>query len=93
MVDPQRDVIHHRKLAKPLGQAAQFNGRQSNLPLAPAYSDRKTGAHPRIKSKGMLLSEYAPHRRRQLIYRWINISTNEGAAKRLRGRLGTHTFA
>jgi hypothetical protein len=30
MIDPQRDVIDHRKRAKPLGQAAQINGRQLN---------------------------------------------------------------
>jgi hypothetical protein len=32
VIDPQRDVIHDRKLTKPLGQAAQFNGRQISLP-------------------------------------------------------------
>src|SRR5277367_1967481 len=30
MVDPQADVIDHRQRSKPLGQAAQFNGRQSS---------------------------------------------------------------
>jgi len=29
MIDPQRDVIDHRKRSKALGQAAQINGRQS----------------------------------------------------------------
>jgi hypothetical protein len=33
MVDPQRDVIDDSKFSKALGQAAQFNGRQSNLPV------------------------------------------------------------
>ena len=31
VIDPQRDVIDHRKRRKALGQAAQFNGRQSVL--------------------------------------------------------------
>jgi hypothetical protein len=30
VIDPQRDIIDHRKRAKPLGQAAQINGRQSD---------------------------------------------------------------
>jgi hypothetical protein len=30
MIDPQRDVIDHRKRPKSLGQAAQINGRQSD---------------------------------------------------------------
>jgi hypothetical protein len=34
MVDPQRDVIDDGKFSKALGQAAQFNGRQSNLSLS-----------------------------------------------------------
>jgi hypothetical protein len=29
VIDPQRDVIDDRKRSKPLGQAAQINGRQS----------------------------------------------------------------
>ena len=33
MVDPQRDVIDHRKRTKALGQAAQINGRQSSPPV------------------------------------------------------------
>src|SRR5882762_10987410 len=59
MVDPQRDIIDHRKRPKPLGEAAQFNGRQSSSSLYRAVV-------------GLL------------IYRWINISTNAGAPKRLR---------
>jgi hypothetical protein len=41
MIDPQRDVIDDRKRSKPLGQATQFNGRQSHhslkAPLSAAY--------------------------------------------------------
>src|SRR3979490_279176 len=59
MVDPQRDIIDHRKRSKPLGEAAQFNGRQSHHSLCRA-------------AVGLL------------IYRWINISTNEGPPERLR---------
>src|SRR5260370_36303247 len=70
MIDPQRDVIDHRKRSKPLGEATQFNGRQSHhslysfariLPqtslrnLRKLDCEAKTGAHPRIKSEGMLL--------------------------------------
>src|ERR1700686_3815209 len=32
VVDPQRDVIDHRERSKSLGQAAQFNRRQSFTP-------------------------------------------------------------
>jgi hypothetical protein len=59
MVDPQRDIIDHRKRSKPLGEATQFNGRQSISSPYRAVVGR-------------------------LIYRWINISTNAGAPKRLR---------
>jgi hypothetical protein len=34
VIDPQRDIIDHRKRSKPLGQATQINGRQTTiLPL------------------------------------------------------------
>src|SRR5258705_5764430 len=59
MVDPQRDIIDHRKRSKPLGEATQFNGRKSISSPYRAVVGR-------------------------LIYRWINISTNAGAPKRLR---------
>jgi hypothetical protein len=29
VVDPQRDIVHDGQRSKPLGQATQFNGRQS----------------------------------------------------------------
>jgi hypothetical protein len=60
VVDPQRDIIDHRKRSKSLGKAAQFNGRQSS-------------------------SSLSLRRCRPLIYRWINISTNGWATKRLDG--------
>jgi hypothetical protein len=33
VVDPQADLIDHRKRSKSLGQATQFNGRQTNSSL------------------------------------------------------------
>jgi hypothetical protein len=30
VIDPQRNLIDHRQRSKSLGQATQFNGRQSN---------------------------------------------------------------
>jgi len=33
MVDPQRDVFNDRQRSKSLGQASQFNGRQSRYSL------------------------------------------------------------
>src|SRR5258705_8081706 len=39
---------------------------------------------PSGQAQGHAFAEYArPHRLRHLIYRWINISTNEGGPKRL----------
>jgi hypothetical protein len=32
MVDPERDLVYHRKRSKLLAQAAQLNGRQSISP-------------------------------------------------------------
>src|SRR6267378_3291165 len=43
MADPQRDIIDHRKRAKPLGQAAQINGRQSNSSNALLCRDQRPG--------------------------------------------------
>jgi hypothetical protein len=33
MVDPQRDIVNDRQRTKSLGQASQFNGRQSRYSL------------------------------------------------------------
>jgi len=35
VVDPQRDIVHDRQRSKPLGQATQFNRRQSLNSLLP----------------------------------------------------------
>src|SRR5450631_421971 len=83
MVDPQRDVIDHRKRSKPLGEATQFNGRQSHHSL---YSFArillaKTGAHFRGIRAGA-------RRRRLLIYRWINIRIKRYRKDVVSGRAG-----
>jgi hypothetical protein len=69
MIDPQRDVIDDRKRSKPLGQATQFNGRQSHHSLSAfcVYSSRKIAR--------AVVGRF--------IYRWINISTNAGRPERL----------
>jgi hypothetical protein len=47
----------------------------------------------RIRSEGLLFAEYARGRCRPLIYRQINISTDEGVPKSLDGPSSVNTFA
>jgi hypothetical protein len=56
MIDPQRYIIDHRKRSKSLGQAAQFNGRQSNASPNPVPACR--GIHVAPLSAYLSLDQY-----------------------------------
>ncbi|HXQ07882.1 MAG TPA: hypothetical protein VN831_24425, partial [Bradyrhizobium sp.] len=90
-------VIDHRKRSKPLGEATQFNGRQSHHSLLffarilPQISLRnlrkldceaKTGAHPRIKSEGMLLRTTRGRAPLSASYLELDHYTNKAVPKR-----------
>src|SRR5229473_4010643 len=85
VVDPQRDVIDHRKRSKPLGEATQFNGRQSHHSLYSlcAYSDRKNRCGIRAGAR----------RCRPLIYRWITIRIKRCRKDVVSGRAGANKHA
>src|SRR6266851_9810658 len=101
MIDPQRDVIDHSKRSKPLGEATQFNGRQSHHSLysfariLPQISLRnlrkldceaKTGAH-------FCGIRAGARRWRPLIYRWITIRIKRCRKDVVSGRAGANKHA
>jgi hypothetical protein len=98
VVDPQRDFVHDRQRSKSLGQATQFNGRQSRHSLLScAHSFR----HDQLHAFGLKLiaRETGPtlrNTRAPSPAAYLSpdqYKQNEGMPKSLQARSGGHHFA